>query len=241
MENVLYDLYIAEVGMENNYHFFSNDSARKQELLNSVFEKHHITEQTFDTSLVWYNKNLDKYLRINAKVERRLTVLADTLQAQVNFEEEEIRKAGIRNLFPDSVTFFFLQSPGLFQNRYAFKTDSLNHKDFRNFSLNFDVLGINATDSIFPIVNLYVECTDTIIIHCDTIRANTRYAKSFLVPNKQKLNKIHGSFQIPDEEKALIFFNDVSILTQENNTLRESQSTQKTRANQFRRNPADSF
>ena len=221
MENVLYDLYIAEVEIDDHYFFFSNDSARKQDLLNSVFKKHRITEQAFDTSLVWYNKDLDKYLKINSRVENRLAVLADTLKKQVDFIEEEIRKANMRNLFPD-VAYFFLQSPGLFQNRYTFQTDTLNNKDYRDLSLNFDVMGINVNDSIYPVVNFYMECTDTIIAYCDTIQSNTRYSQSFAVPAMQKLNKIHGSFQIPDEEKTLILFNNISISTQENNTLRES-------------------
>ena len=216
MEDVLYDLYIAEVGMDENSYFFNNDSVRKQELLSSVFKKHNITEQAFDTSLVWYNKNLDRYLRINTKVDGRLTVLADTLKKQIDFMEEEIRLASIQELFPD-VTFFFLRSPGLFQNRHTFKTDTLHHKDYRNLNLNFDVLGIN--DSIYPIVSLYIECTDTIIIHCDTIRTNIHYSKSFSIPSKNKLSKVHGSFQIPDEEKALILFNNVSVSTQDNSIL----------------------
>ena len=213
MENVLYDLYIAEVEIDDNYFFFNNDSTRKQNLLNSVFKKHHINEQTFDTSLVWYNKNLDKYLKINTKVEDRLSALADTLKKQIDFAEESARRANTKNLLPDT-TFFFLQASGLFQNRYVFKVETPELNSTHSLSLNFDVLGIN--DSIYPVLTFYMQCVDTTIVYCDTLQSNMHYSKPFSIPKEQKLNVIHASFFIPDKEKALIFFNDVSILKLDN-------------------------
>jgi hypothetical protein len=82
MENVLFDLHLAENVISDNYMIFSGDSVRKQQLLNSVFDKHKITEQTFDTSLVWYNAHLDKYLKINANLSQRYANLLAGLQAQ---------------------------------------------------------------------------------------------------------------------------------------------------------------
>ena len=219
MEDVLYDLYIAEVEIDNNYSFFSRDSVRKQNLLNSVFEKHNTNEQTFDTSLVWYNKNLDRYLKINTKVEERLSALADALKKQIDFAEESTRKANTKNLLPDT-TFFFLQTPGLFQNRYVFRTNTSELKDTHTLDMTFDVLGIN--DSIYPVLTFYMQCIDTTIVYCDTLKSNMHYSRSFSIPKKQELNEIHGSFSIPDREKALIFFNNVSILKLENTSKQDS-------------------
>lgn len=83
MENVLFDLYIAETEIKENYAVFHSDSIRKQQLLHSVFKKHRISEQKFDTSLVWYNAHLDKYLKINDKLTARYTLLIENLQAEV--------------------------------------------------------------------------------------------------------------------------------------------------------------
>ncbi|GHS95979.1 hypothetical protein FACS189421_00230 [Bacteroidia bacterium] len=83
MENVLFDLYIAETEIRENYAVFHSDSIRRQLLLHSVFEKHRISEQKFDTSLVWYNAHLDRYLKINEKLTARYTLLIENLQAEV--------------------------------------------------------------------------------------------------------------------------------------------------------------
>jgi hypothetical protein len=212
MENVLYDLYLAEVALDENRFSFQNDSAARQDLLNSVFEKHKISEQKFDTSLVWYNANIEKYLKINSKVEERFDALSEKLKVDLDKIEAEMRKAQIRNLFPDT-TFFFLQSPGFFQNRYVFKTDSAYLRSSHSFYLAFQVLGIR--DSIYPTLSFCLQAGDTVFVNRDTIRSNGAYSKSFSVPSHYTVEEIFGVFSIPDEEKNRILFNDI-ILFDEN-------------------------
>jgi hypothetical protein len=209
MEDVLYDLYLAEVEINENRTIFNNDSTAKQKLLNSVFEKHEITEQAFDTSLVWYNGNIDKYLKMNSRVGERFSALASKLESELNRIEAETRKAQIHNLFPDTASFFFLQSPGLFQNRYVFKTDSVQLRMIQSFELAFNVLGIR--DSIYPILSFCLQTNDTVFVNCDTIRSNGVYSHIFSVPSGQTVKEIYGYFAIPDEEKNLILFNDIML------------------------------
>jgi hypothetical protein len=208
MEDVLYDLYLAEVEINENRSIFNNDSTAKQKLLNSVFEKHKITEQKFDTSLVWYNGNIDKYLKVNNKVGERFSALASKLENNLNKMEAEIRKAQIHNLFPDT-TSFFLQSPGLFQNRYVFKTDSVQLRTIQSFELAFNVLGIR--DSIYPVLSFCLQTNDTVFVNCDTIRSNGVYSHIFSVPSGQTVKEIYGYFAIPYDEKNLILFNDITL------------------------------
>jgi hypothetical protein len=209
MANVLYDLYIAEVEIDENYSTFSNDSARKQDLLNSVLKKHKISEATFDTSLVWYNKNTDNYVKINKKVSERFAALSETLKKEADRIDEAIRIASIYNLFPDT-TSFFLQTPGLFQNRYTYRTSNSRLSESKIYYLNLDVLGV--TDSIHPVLSLCLQTTDTVFFNRDTIRVNGHYAKSFSVPDKYIVKEIYGSFSIPDNNKALILFHNISLL-----------------------------
>ena len=86
MENVLFDLYIAEVEINENSGIFYNDSAKKQDLLQSVFKKHKISQARFDTSLVWYNANLKRYLKVNDQVTGRYNRWIDNLEAQIQKE-----------------------------------------------------------------------------------------------------------------------------------------------------------
>jgi hypothetical protein len=212
MEKVLYDLYLAEVTIEEHRFIFNNDSTAKQDLLNSIFKKHKITAQTFDTSLVWYNRNMEKYLKINNNVKERFSALSDNLKHQIEQIETEKRRAEMWNLFPDTIS-FFLQSPGFFQNRYVFKTDSVRVKTIHSYNLAFNVLGIN--DSIYPVLSFCLQTADTVFINKDTIRGNGFYSQTFSVPANREIKEIYGVFSIPDDEKALILFNDITLLKQE--------------------------
>jgi len=102
MENVLFDLYMAEAGMSDNPGIFYNDSAKKQDLLQSVFKKHKTSQAKFDTSLVWYNANLKNYLKINTLVEERYEYRIRQLQAEIDrIRRAEERARGNLRRFED--------------------------------------------------------------------------------------------------------------------------------------------
>jgi len=102
MEHVLFDLYIAEAGMNENSGIFYNDSVKKQELLQSVFKKHKTSQTQFDTSLVWYNANLKRYLKINTQVAERYDHWIDQLQAEIaRVKRAEERVKGNQLRFED--------------------------------------------------------------------------------------------------------------------------------------------
>lgn len=208
MEEVLYDLYLAEVTIDEHSYIFNNDSTARQNLLDFIFKKHKITAQAFDTSLIWYNQNMEKYLKINDKVKERFSVLSSDLKNQIERSETEKRRAELRNLFP-ATTSFFLQSPGFFQNRYVFKTDSIHVQAVHSFYLAFQVLG--ARDSIYSALSFCLQAGDTVFVNRDTIRTNGFYSRSFSVPSNYTVKEIYGVFSISDDEKNLILFNDIVL------------------------------
>ena len=68
-------MYKAEAVMEQEEKTFYNDSTKKR-LRQSVFMKHNVTQELYDTSLIWYAHNLDVY-KTNEEIEetRYLTFL----------------------------------------------------------------------------------------------------------------------------------------------------------------------
>ena len=60
MIDLLSDLYKAEAIMEDDNSKYNNDSL-KMVLRQSLFLKHNVTQEKFDTSLIWYAHNLDVY------------------------------------------------------------------------------------------------------------------------------------------------------------------------------------
>lgn len=63
MAEVLADMHVAEAVVELNPSRFSTDSM-KMLLKQSVYAAHGITDEQFDTSLVWYGHNMDKYIEV---------------------------------------------------------------------------------------------------------------------------------------------------------------------------------
>ena len=64
MERVLYDVYVAEATIENDYQHF-NTPEKKEAYINEVFKEHRITQAQWDTSLSWYSDRIDLYLKMN--------------------------------------------------------------------------------------------------------------------------------------------------------------------------------
>jgi hypothetical protein len=71
MKRMLVDLYKAEAIMEDNEKTFYNDSLRKA-LRQSVFMKYNVTQELYDTTLIWYAHNLDVYKTICDDVVKEL-------------------------------------------------------------------------------------------------------------------------------------------------------------------------
>jgi hypothetical protein len=76
MENIIYDYHLAkamsdELPAEDNY--------KKQMYIDAVFAKYGITEEKFDSSLVWYTRNTDRLDKIYENVTNRLKGDAKTL------------------------------------------------------------------------------------------------------------------------------------------------------------------
>ncbi len=84
MERILYDYHLAQ-GMAEAQG--GDVEANRYLYVQKVFEKHHITEAEFDTSMVWYSGHAsyldDMYKRIEARLER------ESQEAGLNIPEED--------------------------------------------------------------------------------------------------------------------------------------------------------
>lgn len=71
MVDVLVDVHKAEAVVESNYNIYNNN-ADKKKLREAVFLKHGITQEQFDTNLVWYGHHIEDYMKIYEQVIERL-------------------------------------------------------------------------------------------------------------------------------------------------------------------------
>lgn len=71
MKNLLKDIYKAEALVENRAASFDSDS-QKLVLKQSIFKKYGITQTDYDSSLVWYAKNIDVFNDVYKDVIKEL-------------------------------------------------------------------------------------------------------------------------------------------------------------------------
>lgn len=71
MVDLLVDIHKGESIVELNRSKYSTDSMRKV-MKQSIFERHGVTQEQFDTSLVWYGHNIEKYIEVYDKVIENL-------------------------------------------------------------------------------------------------------------------------------------------------------------------------
>jgi len=192
MEKVLYDIYLAEAEINADLTIFSSDSARKQELLNSVLKKHKITEAVLDTSLAWYSGHLEKYFKINEKLSERFTEELETLKRQG--EPTSIAKNDGFAL-PVENERFLLTLSDLSNNAYTFKADTILNRYGGAYELQFKILGIS--DSLHSVVTLCVQCTDTTLVKRDTISRNGLFVSSIDVLQGKQAKTLYGSIYFP--------------------------------------------
>jgi hypothetical protein len=215
MEKVLYDLYIADAEISTNYAVFSSDSVHRQELLNAVLKKHKVKEAVFDSSLVWYNSNLDKFLKINENVGKRYTHTLDALRPKpVTSEMKDENKFYL----PVKEKHFFLTVKDLPQKVYAFKADTILSDYGSSYTLQFEALGI--TPEIHPIVTFQLKGVDTTYIQRDTISRNGLFTTS--IPTRQKqVKELQGSIYFPEIPNNMSIFIYNFELTRKPSDLKE--------------------
>lgn len=122
MASLLADIHVGESVVELNRSDYRTDST-KQLMLQSVLQRHGVTQQELDTSFDWYGHNISYYMEVYDKtieiLERRISDIGNRITA------ENISLAG------DSVNVWAL-SPYLSVGRYSptnMITFTLSHDD----------------------------------------------------------------------------------------------------------------
>ena len=99
MVDLLVDVHKAEAVIESNYNQYSS-KADKKKLREAVFLKHGITQEQFDTNLVWYGHHIEDYMKIYEQVVERLKAENEEKAAMITALQAELaqRDAQIKEL-----------------------------------------------------------------------------------------------------------------------------------------------
>lgn len=197
MRKVLVDMHLAEAMISMNPQDYVNTEEKKA-VFQAVFDKYNLTEAEYDSSLLWYGKNLDLYMRIYnlalSDVKKRIEGMGD------------VKPEAAPNVNQDSVDIW------IYPKYYEFSPLALSNTiifDFKPaggyasgsaFILGFQVWGISS--EVHLPVNLHIRANqnDTTLIIKNTVK-NDGYHEILVktLPTK-KVERVYGYIRL---EKGL--------------------------------------
>ena len=89
MADLIVDLQIAEAYIDSHIGEYTSDSS-KLVLKQSVFKKHGITQEDYDSSLVWYAHNMEDYIKAHDKAIGKLKERYDKLDKNGKMVDREM-------------------------------------------------------------------------------------------------------------------------------------------------------
>lgn len=145
MENLLYDYHLAiTMGNDLNY-----EERYKRELYKEyVFNKHGVTEELFDSSMVWYTRNSKELTEIYKKLQKRFEMAEDHMRTQLNRHSGQIEvslSGDSVDVWSDRDLYWLTSSPLTNKLMFDLKADTTFHvNDVLNFSADFSFLTSEA-------------------------------------------------------------------------------------------------
>ncbi len=189
MQAVQVDMQLAEAMINLDSKEFP-DNAHKEALYQSVFRKYGITQAEYYSSLVWYGRHLDIYMkvydRVLADLNKRQKALGD-----VQASAAPVSKQDSVDIWPRRTSLRL--EPGALFNGVTFDIKpETNYSSGSSFVLGMDVWGINKGMAYKPEIRISADQGDTIVTINDQILRDG-YHETILktVPTKQ-IKRVYG-------------------------------------------------
>lgn len=147
METLLVDIHKAEAIADNIAQYATNEA--KEQLRQSVFDRHDVNQAQFDTSLIWYSEHMTKYSQIYEKVTARLKEEDDAVKTLlVERKSSPLTRPGdsidVWNKDP-----YFMFEPRLYRHVLLFNVladDNFREDDHFLLTVNFAQLPKGTAD-----------------------------------------------------------------------------------------------
>ncbi|MBR3895487.1 MAG: DUF4296 domain-containing protein [Bacteroidaceae bacterium] len=200
MEDLLYDYHLMQAMAGD---LKSSEGYKRKQYEQYVFDKHHVTEAEFDTSLTWYMRHTKELEAIYKNLNDRFSTTKEKLAAHIPPYERtnRITKAGDTvNVWDDFRMARLTVSPLTNKLNFVLPTDSNYHKrDAFEWKLNAHFLGDTAlTRAIMGLTLIYDK--DTVGSSC-VINQTGSYSLSLTNDSNYQLKEIHGHVYYYNRDK----------------------------------------
>ncbi|MGM9759627.1 MAG: DUF4296 domain-containing protein, partial [Parabacteroides sp.] len=190
MQRVMHDMLLAESMINVDPQTYQTRQQR-DELYQSVFRKYGITQAVYDSSLVWYGKNLDIYMKV---YERVLADLGDEIVALGDVQAEAIASAANQ----DSVEIwprrhFLTLAPRRAFNGTTFEViPQSNYSSGSIFVLQLDAWGVTPHMRHFPEIRLCADQGDTTVVITEKIRRDGHHTFRLNTVPTKRVKRVFG-------------------------------------------------
>lgn len=203
MKAVLIDMQLAEAVINTDYKTYGDD-AQKEALYQAVFRKHKIEQAVYDSSLIWYGRNLDVYMQVYdlvlAELNERQKALGD-----VQANAAPVSKQDSVDIWP-RLTYLTFEPKALFNGVTIDIKPETNYPSGSSFVLGLRVWGLNEGMKNRPEIRLSANQGDTVITVNDKILKDG-YHETILrtLPTKQ-VKSISGFIRLDGKDDSTSYF-----------------------------------
>jgi hypothetical protein len=209
----MYDIQLSEALIEIDFETYKSGDARLS-LYSSVFAKHGVTQAQYDSSLVWYGKNLDLYMQIyklvlkdvNASIANLGDIKPNPLSGDVSS-----RDSVDVWIFPRSLSF----SPAQRVNLMTFDIEpKVAYSSGSSYVLSVRVWGTDEKMKHYPKIALRAVQPDTIVVVNKEITADGYYEILMQTAKIKQVKRVYGYMMLNSEEKSYsrIYIDDIRLM-----------------------------
>jgi hypothetical protein len=189
MKAVMIDMQLAEQIISENYQAYP-DSASKAALFEAVFRKHGTTQAVYDSSIVWYGKNLNIMIQV---LDLALKDIDGQITEQNNLHAAAVlaAKGDTANIWPEARSFTF-RPDALFNGTIFELKPSVPFVSGSSFELAMSVWGLREDMTHKPEIRIVAEMQDTTITMNKVIPADGRHTITLRTIATKPTRRIFG-------------------------------------------------
>ena len=211
MRAVLADMQIAEAIINADQATYKDD-AKKLALYESVFNKYHITQAEYDSSLTWYAQNLDIYMRVynlvSQDIEDRIHDLGDVERTEVDTQKN------------DSVDIWSRRTYLTFSPKASFNGTTFNiepkesYPPGSTFKLGMNVWGMPQQAGHKPQIRICLDQGDTTVFINDQITRDGYHETTLKSIVTKRIKRVYGFIYLNnrDMDYYKIYTDSISLM-----------------------------
>ena len=213
MQSVMRDMLMAEA-MVNVDPGTYNQVAKREELFEAVFRKHGITQALYDSSLVWYGKNLDIYMQV---YERVLDDLGDEILSLGDVQAEAVAASANQDAvesWPRRSYLTFSPQKGMSGSTFEIHPNS-QYSSGSVFVLRLQLWGITPQMRPYPKIRLCADQGDTTVVMTTELRHDGPYRLQLNTVPTKRVRRVFGAVlmdEMPPAAYYKLYMDQVSLL-----------------------------